>query len=130
MKLRLKVLLAHNGLPSNAVRELLKISRLRLGDGLADRAVKSRRLSVSDDLTNEDEDWLELLVSSGFQSAISLPLKSGDKVVGVISGFSRQQRILNVEDLEMLTSLGNMVGMAIVNARLSRLSGHPTPPEG
>ncbi|MFH0847655.1 MAG: CHASE4 domain-containing protein [Chloroflexota bacterium] len=122
------LLLAHNGLPAGAIRELRKIPKIMSGEGLVGRALASGKLTASEDLTGEDDGWLKVLVNSGFQSAILLPLASKGSVVGVISGFSRQARILNVEDLEMLTSLGNILGMSIINARLGGLSNHSVPP--
>ncbi|MBI2858575.1 MAG: GAF domain-containing protein, partial [Chloroflexi bacterium] len=41
-----------------------------------------------------------------------------DSVVGVISGYSKLKRTFKPEDMEVLTALGTMVGMAMANAQL------------
>jgi len=54
----------------------------------------------------------------GFVSLVAIPLKTKDKVVGTLTGASRVARSFTPQDLELLTSIGNQLSIAIENATL------------
>jgi len=54
----------------------------------------------------------------GFQSLICLPLRARGQVLGLLNVQSRAQRDFGPEDQELLTAIGNQIGIAIENARL------------
>jgi Nif-specific regulatory protein len=69
------------------------------------------------------EDFLECpRLTSFFQEGPAchacVPLISKDKVVGVMNVASEKFRRLSAEDLNLLTNIGNQVGVAIENAKL------------
>ena len=49
---------------------------------------------------------------------ISVPLKSKEKVVGVLNVGSRTPRVFSEQEVQLLTSLGHQLGIAVENARL------------
>lgn len=57
-------------------------------------------------------------VEAGLRSAICVPLCSKGKVVGVLSVAGTEGRALSSADLDLLTSIGLQLGLAIENARL------------
>jgi diguanylate cyclase (GGDEF)-like protein len=54
----------------------------------------------------------------GFISLVAIPLKSKDRVVGTMTGASRVPRSFAPQDLELMTSIGNQLSIAIENATL------------
>ena len=110
-------LLAHWGLPAAMVTWIREvIDGQEIGIGFMGQAVRSGQPVVVEDVPQQARH--SSIVQSGFESAIYLPLKVQDRVVGVITGWSHPKRTFTPDDMEMMTSLGNMAGMAIANARL------------
>jgi diguanylate cyclase (GGDEF)-like protein len=54
----------------------------------------------------------------GFVSLVGIPLKSKDKVIGTLTGANRRPRSFAPSEMELLTSIGNQLGIAIENATL------------
>jgi signal transduction histidine kinase len=54
----------------------------------------------------------------GFVSVVAIPLKSKEKVLGTLTGASRAPRHFTQQDMELLTSIGNQLALAIENATL------------
>lgn len=54
----------------------------------------------------------------GFQTLLTVPLKSKDVLIGMMVLLSREQRLLQENDTQLLISLGNQVGMMIENIKL------------
>jgi signal transduction histidine kinase/DNA-binding response OmpR family regulator len=114
------VLLSQRGMPPEAALQLHgNLFRTKLGQGLSGMAAQSETPVVIDDLSRDarlhmTSTWRQL----GFTCAVGLPLKVKGRVVGTIAGFSRRRRTFSPAEIEMIASFGNMVGMAIANARL------------
>jgi two-component system NtrC family sensor kinase len=54
----------------------------------------------------------------GFRSFVCIPLRSKEQVLGVMDIASHNLRHFSPQDVELLTSIGNQIGVAIHNARL------------
>ncbi|GAJ24292.1 unnamed protein product, partial [marine sediment metagenome] len=54
----------------------------------------------------------------GIRSQLIVPLKSKGKVVGTLCVAARKQRQVRSEELELVTAIGNQIGVAVDNARL------------
>ena len=111
-------MLSHFGLPKVLVQEIQASPTLKLGQGIAGEVAQSGKPLVIKELADYGNGVYKAFQSSGFQSAAALPLKVRGKVVGVITGFSYQQRSFSPADLDLMASLGSMVGMTIANSRL------------
>ena len=61
--------------------------------------------------------------AEGINTVLSVPVVTGEKVIGVLRLYSAEAREYNVEDLEFISALAEMGGMAIVNARLYQADG-------
>jgi signal transduction histidine kinase len=57
-------------------------------------------------------------LGEGFQSLVCLPLRARGRVLGLLNVQSRAHREFGREDQELLTAIGNQIGIAIENARL------------
>jgi two-component system sensor histidine kinase KdpD len=49
-----------------------------------------------------------------------VPISSKDKVLGVLGGISRSSRVLDSDQMQLLTTIGHQVGIAVENARLAQ----------
>lgn len=113
------VLLASHGLPPELDAGMRKeVGRVPLGRGLAGEAAKSGKPLAVEDLETDERCLMPGLARFGYRSAAYVPLRAKGKVLGIISGYTKQRRVFGAEDLEALDALGTMVGMAIANARL------------
>ncbi|MBI4288771.1 MAG: GAF domain-containing protein [Chloroflexi bacterium] len=114
------VMLTHRGLPPDLTREIDDNPRLKIGQGIAGKAAASGEPLVIESVSQYPDTAYRATRDSGLGSAASLPLKVKGTVVGVITGFAQKPRTFTAGDLELMASLGNMVGMAISNSRLFR----------
>ncbi len=97
----------------------LENDRIALGDGLAGTAAQEGKPLLIEDIAHDPRVTPRDLVNAeGIKSAISIPLKSRDKVVGVISVFSHMTRRFSAEDASLLNSIGDYLGTAIDQAEL------------
>lgn len=67
-----------------------------------------------------DEDHLQLMREIGFRSAMLVPLKVRDKVLGVITFVNSDSRNHTEADLKLAENLANRAALAVDNARLFR----------
>jgi PAS domain S-box-containing protein len=112
------VLLCHQGLPEEMVRERQARPRVKIGEGLTGRVAQLGEPLVGEDFSKDIRTAYRSNMVSGFHSYIGFPLKAEGKVVGAMNCVSRHRRTFSPAELDMVGSIGNMVGMAIANARL------------
>jgi GAF domain-containing protein len=62
-------------------------------------------------------EYPEAMVAEGIAAVLSVPVLAGDKVMGVLRLYSSEEHIYAEEDIEFVSALAEMGGMAIVNAR-------------
>lgn len=119
MKSRTLVLYASRGLSKEASR----FSSLRLGERIAGRvALEGEPLLLIDGLHN-DPRFSHIEARNDIKSALSVPLKSHGQVLGVLN-LNRLSNPANYtqEDLNLLSTIGNQMAMAIENALLREKS--------
>jgi len=110
---------AHRGFPEALLHEA---GALKLGQGLTGRAAQSGEPILVEDITAEvDLSEIEMeMKEQGFRSFACIPLRSKEKVLGVMDIASYVLRHFSPQDVELLTSIGNQIGVAIHNAQLFR----------
>ncbi|MFQ5875326.1 MAG: GAF domain-containing protein, partial [Dehalococcoidia bacterium] len=91
---------------------------MRLDEGLAGWALRSREPIVIEDLSEKPELAQMTAKEEGLRSYVSVPLKSKEKELGVMDVISHRPRQFAPRDVELLTSIGDQLGVAIENARL------------
>jgi signal transduction histidine kinase len=90
-----------------------------VGSSLAGHAARSGEpLLVEDIILDPRVAHKDLMEAQGIKSAIGIPLKARDKVVGVINIFSHLVRRFSTEDVSLLSSIGDYLGTAIEQAKL------------
>jgi len=103
------------GFSSEFVRQA---ARFKLGEGLIGWVGQSGEPIVVDDLSPESRWTTDLFSAEGMQSFVAVPLKSRDRVLGVLNLADAQHKLFAPQDIQLLTSIGNQIGVAIENARL------------
>jgi len=92
---------------------------VRVGEGLIGLAVSSGRAVRSDDLRDDPRSARrDLDEKEGIRSMLSVPLRVGGQIIGVISAFSTDARAFGDRQQAVLESFADQAGIAIQNARL------------
>jgi signal transduction histidine kinase len=92
------------------------VARISLGQAVSGRVAQSGQPIVED--LSADTFLGGLLVGGTIRSLVSVPLTSKGKVLGTLFAGSRALRSLTDQDVQLLTSIGHQIGVAIETARL------------
>jgi two-component system sensor histidine kinase DegS len=94
------------------------VDRLKLGEGFCGRVAQVGEPMIVQD-SSQDPRLTRLAVrQEGLRGQIIVPLKSKGEVQGALAVATRQSRQFLPEELELLTAIGNQIGVAVENARL------------
>jgi signal transduction histidine kinase len=105
----------HRGLSEDYVRTM----RLNLGEGIAGRVAESSKAVIVEDVSKEPfVAFPDVVKTEGLRAFISVPLRSKDSVLGVINVASQMPRRFGKDDLHLLHSIGDQVGVAVEQAKL------------
>ena len=105
----------HNGLSARFVEEM----HLNLGEGIAGRVAESGKAILLEDISADPRVARPDLISTeGLKAFISVPLRAKDAVLGVINIASHTPRRFTTNDLYLLHSMGDQLGVAIEESRL------------
>jgi signal transduction histidine kinase/CheY-like chemotaxis protein len=110
------VMQAHSGMVPQALAEL----HIRPGEGLSGRvAVTGMPILVGDyPAEYPDSPFLGIIQEAGVHSAVVVPLKARDVVIGVLYVYSRTPHTFREEDRQLLSALADQAAIAIENAKL------------
>jgi signal transduction histidine kinase len=91
-----------------------------IGDGecLCGLAATSERAVVATDIAAHPARSRPACLREGFRSLLCLPLRARGDVLGLLNVQSRTPRQFTSNDEELLTAIGNQIGIAIANAQL------------
>ena len=108
-------------------KEIGKI-RLRLSEGLTGWVARERRLlSISKECYRDPRfKFFGALPEDSYEAFLSVPVISRNNVVGVINVQHRQPHQHTGSEMEMLTTVGEQVGCALVLARMAAEAAHHT----
>jgi len=105
----------HRGFSDRYVEEM----RMGLGEGIAGRVAQSGKSILLEDIPADPHVAHPDLVSAeGLKAFISVPLRAKDKTLGVINIASRIPRSFTANDMHLLHSIGDQLGVAIEEAKL------------
>jgi len=93
-----------------------RISRLSLDQEVSGRVARSGQPVVVDVSANPR--LAEMLVGGRIRSLTSVPLTSKERVLGTLFAGTRRYREFTDQDVQLLSSIGHQIGVAIENARL------------
>lgn len=93
--------------------------RLKLGEGIAGRVAQTSKAILLEDVSKEPlAAYHDLVQAENLRALISVPLRSKENVWGVINVASHLPHRFTRDDLHLLHSIGDQVGVAIEQARL------------
>jgi signal transduction histidine kinase/prepilin signal peptidase PulO-like enzyme (type II secretory pathway) len=108
-------LAVYRGVSPEFARE---VAKFKLGESLTGWVGQSGEPIVVDDLLQEPRLTTSLTSKAGMRSLIAVPLKSRDKVLGVMNLTDSQHHLFTSQDVQLLTAIGSQIGVAIENAQL------------
>ncbi|MBA7597896.1 hypothetical protein ES703_04903 [subsurface metagenome] len=93
--------------------------RLRLGEGIAGRVAQSGKAVLLEDISADPRAaWRDLISTEGLKAFISVPLRAKDAVLGVLNVASHSPHHFTQDDMHLLHTIGDQVGVAIEQAEL------------
>ena len=105
----------HQGLSAGYVDEM----QMKLGEGVAGRVAETGKSVLLEDISTDPRAAKpDLVTKEGLKAFISVPLRSKEKVLGVINVASRTSHHFTTSDLYLLHSIGDQLGVAIEQANL------------
>jgi len=105
----------HHGLSDKYVDEM----QLGIGEGIAGKVAQSGRSVLLEDISKEPDAARPALINvEGLKAFISVPLRSKDKALGVMNVASYTAHHFTREDMHLLHSIGDQLGIAIEQAKL------------
>jgi PAS domain S-box-containing protein len=115
MKQQVLHLYLQSGLPDELVAGL---RMLKWGELLPGFVAALGQTVVVDDLSIWTPAAPSLAARHGFRSTIVVPVKTKGELLGTLGLLTRQEVEFTSEVLEMVTAMGNQLGIAVANARL------------
>jgi PAS domain S-box-containing protein len=108
-------LLAHKGVSQEFVAAM---AALRVGEGFNGRVAASGKAMVVEDASHDPRLPREAVRREGLHAQLIVPLRSKDMTIGTLCVAVRQPRQFHAGDAELLTTIGNAMGVALENACL------------
>lgn len=94
------------------------IDRLAVGEGISGLVTQSGQPMVVRDISADPRLTRMAVREEGLRSLASVPLRSKGKVLGTLFAVTHGHREFSDQDVQLLTSIGHQVGVAIENAQL------------
>ncbi len=105
----------HRGLSDKYAEEM----RLSIGEGIAGRVAQSGKAVLLEDISADPRAaWRDLISTEGLKAFISVPLRAKDAVLGVLNVASHSPHHFTQDDMHLLHTIGDQVGVAIEEAEL------------
>lgn len=102
----------------NIRRDTAQTMKPRMGQGIAGWVLEFETPTAVQDVAADHRNRSCPIDSEGVTSLVSVPLQSGDHVIGVLHAMSSRRRLFTVGEMELLYTIANQVGAAIANARM------------
>ncbi len=106
---------AHKGMGPGFVKG---IDNLKVGEGFSGHVVQTGEPLVVRDLLKDRRLTRSVVIESGFRAAAIVPLASREKVWGSLFVVTCEDRDFSEREVDLLTHIGDQIGVAIENARL------------
>lgn len=104
-----------SGLPEELVAD---IRTLKWGEAVPGFVAASGQTVVVDDLAISTPSGPSPAARHGFRATIVVPVKTKGEMLGTLGLLNRQELEFTTEVVEMVTAMGNQLGIAVANARL------------
>jgi GAF domain-containing protein/ligand-binding sensor domain-containing protein len=94
------------------------IDGLRIGEGFSGRVAQSGKALIVRDVSGDPRLTREVVEEEGLHSLVVVPLGAKGKVLGTLFTVMRDYREFTERDVQLLTSIGHQIGVAVENAAL------------
>jgi PAS domain S-box-containing protein len=94
------------------------VERLKIGEGLNGLVAQTGVPTYVEDASTDPRLTRTVLKEDHIGSMLIVPLKSKEKVMGTLCVSMRGHRKFSQDEVEVLTNIGNQIGVAIENVRL------------
>lgn len=91
------------------------VNKIFMGMGFSGTAAELRQVRVSEDAEN-DIRFIRKKYKKNIKSFITVPLLSGEKVLGIIDLGSEKKRNFSLQEIEALALIGNLMGSYLHNS--------------
>jgi PAS domain S-box-containing protein len=108
-------LYVHVGLPEAFAQQ---VRTMKWGEGVPGTVVASGRAIVLGDMTSMAPPASSVALGYGFRATIVVPIRAKGELLGTLGLVNRQPVEFTPEVVEMITAMGNQLGIAVANARL------------
>jgi K+-sensing histidine kinase KdpD len=109
-------LVAHRGFSDEMAEETKTI---KLGESMTGKVAQSGQPIVVDRVSDDPALGMKTGRREALHAFAGVPIKSKDKVLGVLGIFSRSPDQLSSEEVQLLTAIGHQIGVATENMRLA-----------
>jgi GAF domain-containing protein/HAMP domain-containing protein len=106
---------AHRGFSPQFVAE---VDKLKVGEGFSGRVAQSGEPLVVRDVSADPRLTRSVVREEGLRSLATVPLSSRGKVLGTLFAVTHGYRAFTDRDVQLLTSIGHQIGIAVENSRL------------
>lgn len=94
------------------------VAVLQPGEGITGQALISGQTVVLGDISSIASRVKHAALQEGIRGLAIIPIEAHEQVVGVLDVMTRQKRLFTSEEITLLTSLGQQIGIGVENARL------------
>jgi signal transduction histidine kinase len=108
-------MVVHKGFDAKFVGE---VDNLKVGEGFSGRVVQTGQPLIVPELATDPRLTRSVVRESDFHSLAVVPLVSRARVLGTLTVVTRGHREFSQQDIELLTSIGDQIGVAVENAQL------------
>ncbi len=102
--------------------EHAQVCSYRIGEGITGKVAQSGKMMTFQDI-QVDSRYRQLAgkttaAEAAFRACVCLPLKNKERVVGAVNLFSYSAHDFTAEEIRMLTSMANQIGLSVERANL------------
>ncbi len=105
----------HKGISEDYVKML---GRIRLGDDIPGKVAVTGQIMTTSDISKDERIERSVMKHSGMRGYCCFPIKGKERIIGVFCLFSFAPHLFTGEEESILSSIGEMTGMALENIRL------------
>jgi len=110
-------LMAHEGVSDKFARS---IDRMKPGEGFNGRVAVTGQPLIVEDASHDPRLTKQVVRREKIAAQIIVPLRATASIIGTLCVANRRPRQFLVEEIELLTSIGNQIGITMENARFYR----------
>jgi len=107
---------------SEAAEQLLKEIRFPADKGVSGKVIRTGQPVIVKDTSKEPDFYRVIDRQAGFttRSLLDVPLRSGDRIIGVLCAMNKKQGEFDETDIELLSMISGTVALSIENARVTQ----------